>query len=154
MKKPTGIYLRWLELIETYQFEIEHRAGVKHGNVDSMSRAPHLPPPTQEEEEESNEFLISLIEELNQNTLSVIQEDAKKQGLVPISNKQIRRAQKDDAAIRKIMLFCRKGIKPTKEERILEGKEFQLMAQDFEHIAHQFDPWHFIKVYIYTEYTY
>ena len=31
---------RWLELLSQYNFQIQHRAGVKHGNADALSRFP------------------------------------------------------------------------------------------------------------------
>jgi len=39
-KDPEGQVARWLEQLSAYTFNIEHRAGVKHGNSDGMSRRP------------------------------------------------------------------------------------------------------------------
>ena len=39
-KDPQGQMARWLQTLDTYNFEIEHRAGRKHNNADSMSRGP------------------------------------------------------------------------------------------------------------------
>ena len=39
-KNPEGQVARWLELPGTYDFKIEHRAGVHHGNADALSRRP------------------------------------------------------------------------------------------------------------------
>ena len=132
LKKPTGIWNRWLEFINSFQFEINHRAGTKHGNVDSLSRASHLPSPNNQQIEASQEFLCSMVEELNDLTLGAIQEEAEKEQILPISNKQLRRAQKGDDALRKIIGYVQEGRKPSKEERKLESKEFQSLCQDFE----------------------
>jgi len=35
---PIGQKARWLEILEEFAFSIEHRPGVRHGNVDAMSR--------------------------------------------------------------------------------------------------------------------
>ena len=35
--------MRWLRILSTYDFVIQHRAGTKHGNADSLSRASHAP---------------------------------------------------------------------------------------------------------------
>ena len=35
--------MRWLQILSTYDFDIQHRAGAKHGNADSLSRASHAP---------------------------------------------------------------------------------------------------------------
>jgi len=36
---PIGQQARWLEQMEEYDFEIEHRPGTKHGNADALTRA-------------------------------------------------------------------------------------------------------------------
>ena len=38
--EPIGQQSRWLEQLEAFDFAIEHRAGKKHQNADSMSRIP------------------------------------------------------------------------------------------------------------------
>ena len=87
MKNPTGIWARWLELIDSFQFKIEHRSGKKHGNADAMSRAPHLPEPSLEDRIETDKYLLASLESLNKQTLALIQNNAL---IVPLSNKQIR----------------------------------------------------------------
>jgi len=37
---PVGQQARWLEIMEEYDFQVEHRPGVKHGNADALSRRP------------------------------------------------------------------------------------------------------------------
>ena len=39
-KEPEGQLARWLEVLDTYNFTLEHRPGVKHGNADALSRGP------------------------------------------------------------------------------------------------------------------
>ena len=39
-KDPQGQVARWLEVLGTYNFEIEHRPGLRHGNADALSRGP------------------------------------------------------------------------------------------------------------------
>lgn len=39
-KDPEGQLARWIEVISTYDMEIEHRAGKLHGNADGLSRVP------------------------------------------------------------------------------------------------------------------
>ncbi|CAC5365554.1 unnamed protein product [Mytilus coruscus] len=39
-KNPQGQLARWLEILGTYTFIIKHRAGLKHGNADGLSRRP------------------------------------------------------------------------------------------------------------------
>ena len=37
---PQGQVARWLEVLGTYDFEIQHRAGIRHNNADALSRGP------------------------------------------------------------------------------------------------------------------
>ncbi|CAC5378553.1 unnamed protein product [Mytilus coruscus] len=39
-KEPEGMVARWLSLLDTYDFKIEHRKGTLHGNADALSRRP------------------------------------------------------------------------------------------------------------------
>ncbi|CAG4929464.1 unnamed protein product [Parnassius apollo] len=39
-KNPEGQVARWIELLQEYDFEIEHRSGKSHGNADALSRRP------------------------------------------------------------------------------------------------------------------
>ena len=43
IKEPSGQTARWMERIAVFDFEIQHRPGVKHGNADGMSRIPCPP---------------------------------------------------------------------------------------------------------------
>ena len=73
-----------------------------------------------------------MVSELNQLTLAAIQAEAEKESILPLSNKQIRQNQRDDNDMRKIITHVQAGVKPSKEERRLESKEFQQYCQDFE----------------------
>jgi len=46
--EPIGQQARWLEILEEFDYTIEHRPGSKHGNADALSRiyASHTTPPT------------------------------------------------------------------------------------------------------------
>ena len=37
---PIGQQARWLEIMEEFDFQVEHRPGIKHGNADAVSRRP------------------------------------------------------------------------------------------------------------------
>ena len=39
-KNPEGQLARWLEILGTYNYTIKHRAGLRHGNADGLSRRP------------------------------------------------------------------------------------------------------------------
>ena len=57
MKNPKGIYWRWLQELETYDYEIRYKPGKKIGAADGLSRSPHMRMPTKEEIAESEEFV-------------------------------------------------------------------------------------------------
>ena len=40
MAEPVGQQARWLESLEEYEFEVEHRPGKRHANADALSRRP------------------------------------------------------------------------------------------------------------------
>ena len=42
-RNPEGQIARWLECLQQYDFEIQHRAGTKHRNADALSRRPCSP---------------------------------------------------------------------------------------------------------------
>ena len=44
--EPVGQNARWLEQLEEYTFEVQHRPGERHGNADAMSRRPCLNKPS------------------------------------------------------------------------------------------------------------
>ena len=50
LESPTGMILRWLEVLASFDFTIKHRKGTRHGNADSLSRAPHAALPSPEED--------------------------------------------------------------------------------------------------------
>ena len=37
-KEPEGMLARWISILDTYDYQIEHRPGSKHGNADGLSR--------------------------------------------------------------------------------------------------------------------
>ena len=39
-KNPEGQMARWLEVLSTFDFEVQHRPGRQHGNADGLSRLP------------------------------------------------------------------------------------------------------------------
>ncbi len=42
-KEPQDQMARWMEILSQYNFNIEHRPGIRHGNADGLSRAPCEP---------------------------------------------------------------------------------------------------------------
>ena len=63
MKNPKGIYWRWLQELESYDYEIIHVAGKKTGAADGLSRSSHLPEPTPEEVAEADEYVYRTLDQ-------------------------------------------------------------------------------------------
>lgn len=60
LKDPRGIFLRWLEVIAGYNFDVTHKPGKLNKNADSLSRSNHLPEPSEEEKQELEEYVAHL----------------------------------------------------------------------------------------------
>ena len=60
MKQAKGIAGRWIEEIQSYQFDVVHRPGKDNLNADALSRADHLERATKREEEEQAEIIAVL----------------------------------------------------------------------------------------------
>ena len=50
LESPTGMILRWFEILASFDFTVKHRKGTLHGNADALSRAPHTALPSPQEE--------------------------------------------------------------------------------------------------------
>ena len=37
-KDPEGMFAQWLSVLNVYDFEIQHQAGIKHANADRLTR--------------------------------------------------------------------------------------------------------------------
>ena len=60
IKDPNGRLARWSLIIQSYDFDIKHRAGKSNGNADALSRATDFP-------------TIAAIKTLKQSGFSVIE---------------------------------------------------------------------------------
>ena len=50
LESPTGMILRWLEILARFDFTVKHRTGTLLGNADALSRVPHAALPSPQEE--------------------------------------------------------------------------------------------------------
>ena len=104
MKNPKGIYWRWLNELESYDYEIVHVAGKKTGAADGLSRSTHLPDPTKEEEEEAEEFVFRT-------------DEAEEANLVKLDRGTLKEAQEQDEVLRVVRKWV-KGNPPKNKEEI------------------------------------
>ena len=63
LESPAGMILRWLEILASFNFTVQHRKGTQHGNADSLSRVPHAPHPSPQEEKTivSDEAMVAAL---------------------------------------------------------------------------------------------
>ena len=57
---PDQFVQRWLEAMASFDFTIQYRKGERHGNADSLSRAPHIQEPGEDLQDDSTDILASL----------------------------------------------------------------------------------------------
>ena len=58
-KDPQGQVARWLEVLGTYDFQIQHRPGLHHNNADALSRGPCRQCGRDESTENTDECLVT-----------------------------------------------------------------------------------------------
>ena len=94
-KEIEGQLARWLEVLGTYDYEIEHRAGSRHGNADAMSRRPCEDCAHCERVEQKNMSRCDAV----RNVVDPVPTT----WISGISQSDISRAQRNDATIGKII---------------------------------------------------
>ena len=96
MVEPTGMIQRWLDILASFDFIVEHRPGPKHGNADALSRATHLSPASSEVDLSNGEKVASVLSG-------------------PWDLGTIKDEQGNDPDIKFILHWVNKGEPPTKE---------------------------------------
>jgi hypothetical protein len=56
LKEVRGIYARWLNFIQGFEFRVEHRPGKKNQNADGLSRIENLPSEVSDSQEKEEEL--------------------------------------------------------------------------------------------------
>ena len=112
-KSPTGMILRWLEILASFDFTVRHRKGTLLGNDDSLSRAPHaaLPSPAEEKVLVSDEAAV----------VAALQ--------VPpgLTDKEVKEHQERDEHLRDAL--CWKAEPPTEaEKQLLSPDQWRLLT--------------------------
>lgn len=114
-KDIEGQLARWLQVLGTYDFEIEHRSGAKHLNADALSRRPCQDCAYCERTEQNSRV---------QSKCDVVRKTraGNQNWLIGISSTQIAKAQSEDRHIGKILKrFVNNQEKPKWEEISMES---------------------------------
>lgn len=107
---------RWLEILQDYDFEVQHRAGRQHGNADALFRCPC---------EESDCQNCRKQEEREKATDEVIvrQVDGGKGACDLLEPHELRRQQKEDPALKRLHEWLVAGRRPERQEMMVFGPE-------------------------------
>ena len=125
--QPTGYLSRWRSRLASYDFELIHRAGTKHGNADSLSRISHAEPLTNDEdvfdEKTDRQYLFSM----HLQTLSAIDEDENKQMTreEQWTPSYIREVQEEDHDLSLLRGWVKEGELPTTNERAQSSRDLK-----------------------------
>ena len=123
-KNPRGITFRWLNELQSYDFEIKHKPGKKNILADSLSRSGnpgHLPAASQEEEAETSEYIYK-IKQFDLRLDSLMKVDGKlKTGRevtqeMNMSMEDWQKAQDNDPVLSEVKGWLRDGRCPSKRE--------------------------------------
>ena len=148
-KDPKGILMRWLRILSTYDFDIQHRAGTKHGNADALSRASHAPELSAQESREllADDDQILAIEDDNplsdessehNDPSSEENPDESQDDEFPVpencTSSQIIDSQNEDAIVSKFVNWVKDKHKPTGQEYKLLNADEKFYADFFEYL--------------------
>ena len=101
-KNPKGQVARWLERLSEFNFTVEYRTGQRHGNADGMSRIPN---------DNANDMEQS---QITLNVNSTVNSSNQQSWKCNLPN--IRRGQRDDPALNPVILWVKKGERPSRKE--------------------------------------
>ena len=131
LKQPSGIWFRWLQELQGYDFEVFHKPGKDNTNADNLSRCDHLPEPTEEEAKEAEEEYVRYIRELDEQDRGLDIQEIETRSIRDMHNygsdvspRHVSIAQKEDPIVAEVRSWVQQNKKPDKEE--LKGKDEEL----------------------------
>ncbi|KAL4004005.1 hypothetical protein ACER0C_003718 [Sarotherodon galilaeus] len=123
-KHPEGRVACWLEVLQGYDFEIQHRAGRQHGNADALSRRPCMAVECRyclQQEERAQEAL----------GVATAQATASGGGWLPLTTQQLKREQEADATLGQVGAWLEAAQRPDWTE--VSGQEPEVKAYYSQH---------------------
>ena len=151
-KDPKGILIRLLRILSTYEFDIQHGGGTKHGNADSLSHASHTPFLSKPEAAEVlvDDHILSLSKDLlddgqesEENYDSLDESDSETDAQLPAQDevpvpqgtqqKTLAEKQQTDPVLSKIRQWIKNQHKPTSQEYKLLSPDEKFFVDCFEY---------------------
>ena len=150
LKTPTGLWYRWLEEIQSYDFEVIHKPGKDNTNADALSRSGHHPEPSPEEiAEQEKEYvqLVRAVQELDRRDrlqrIREVDRDPKMQQMHDLgrnlSRENLVKVQKEDPIIAEVRQWVTSGQKPSKQDLRLKDEDYKVFRQHFDALKIQDD---------------
>ena len=130
-KNPEGQIARWIQILGTYNFKIEHRMGRKHGNADGLSRKPPCSPCTYCDRKESKDLLTEgsgisrMVRALTYDKL--VPTDISNSDLLveSWSPEQLHQWQAEDVHLKKVFCWKEADLRPNWSDIEKEGPEIR-----------------------------
>ena len=125
--QPSGYLSRWKSRLASYDFELIHRAGTKHGNADSLSRISHAEPLNENEdvfdEKTDRQYLFSM----HWEAINAVDEDESKQMTreEQWTPSYIREVQEEDHDLSLLRQWVKGGELPTTNERAQSSRDLK-----------------------------
>ena len=142
-KEPEGQVARWLQILDTFHFDLQHRPGAKHSNADALSRLPtcdqcrlhHYDPKTRRGKPITKTFT-------DLDTARPVQTRARQKSdpvtqtsnWLPdtsLSKESIKQAQMSDPVISVVIDWVSKGQRPDFSEIRAESRELKFFYEHF-----------------------
>ena len=127
-KDPQGQVARWLEVLGTFDFDVQHRPGLRHNNADAMSRGPCRQCGRDELTEENEPDTCLVVTRSQTKTDAVAKPETQKEdewvpwtGTGPLSKENLSKAQAEDPVISQLLSWKKDGKKPVWSEISAEG---------------------------------
>ena len=115
-KHPEGQVARWLEALQEYDFDIQHRAGRQHGNADALSRRPCA----------AVECRYCLRQEARDQTVPTVataKTASDEEGWLPLTTQQLKQKQEADRTLALVGGWLETGRRPKWSEVSALGPE-------------------------------
>lgn len=133
-KNPEGQMARWLQVLFTYDFEIEHRPGKQHGNADGLSRRPCQECRYCERQEVKEEVGQHDCEGHRMCAISQEEPVSPERWIEPWTKEQLRKWQEEDPILCKVLVWVEAGRKPAWKDIRTEGTATRVYWAEFERL--------------------
>mgnify|MGYP003312821645 CR=1 FL=1 len=128
IKKPRGIWFRWLQEACSFQMKVFHKPGRLNTNADSFSRCGHLPPASEDDVKEQEEY-IECVGSISNGKITINALEQENDGSEILDGEVVKESQREDRVLKQVRDWLTTGHQPTKEELRGQDEETQAYAQ-------------------------